>query len=69
MEYKEASNLRKKGIFGGITQGLVDKKGLGSSISDVFKAKAVGIKEKFDPMNIARMMGVNEMVVNPVPCR
>ena len=57
MEYKEASNLRKKGIFGGITQGLVDKKGLGSSISDVFKAKAVGIKEKFDPMNIARMMG------------
>jgi len=57
MEYKDASNLRKKGIFGGITQGLVDKKGLGSSISDVFKAKAVGIKEKFDPMNIARMMG------------
>jgi len=57
MSYREAAKLRERGFFGGITEGLVDKKGIGRSISDSFKAKAVGIKEKFDPMNMAKMMG------------
>ena len=57
MSYREAAQLRERGFFGGITQGLVDKKGIGRSISDTIKAKAVGIKEKFDPMNMAKMIG------------
>ena len=57
MSYREAAQLRERGFFGGITQGLVDKKGIGRSISDTFKAKAIGIKEKFDPMNMAKMIG------------
>ena len=57
MSYREAAQLRERGFFGGITQGLVDKKGIGRSISDTIKAKVVGIKEKFDPMNMAKMIG------------
>ena len=57
MSYREAAQLRERGFFGGITQGLVDKKSIGRSISNTIKAKVIGIKEKFDPMNMAKMIG------------
>ena len=59
MEYKKASEIRNKGLLSLIAENKFQKekslgKAIGGAISDKFKAKAVGIKEKFDPLNIVR---------------
>jgi GH24 family phage-related lysozyme (muramidase) len=57
-DYKTAADTRKRGILGNITDQLVAGNSIGGSIkggiSDTFKAKMTGIKEKFDPINIAK---------------
>jgi hypothetical protein len=58
MDYKVASNIRGKSFSDLMADKISGGAGIGSSIrgaiSDKLKAKATGIKEKFDPMNIAR---------------
>ena len=60
MDYRVASNIRGKSLSSLMTDNLTSGKGIGSSlsgaISSKFKARATGIKEKFDPMNIAKFM-------------
>lgn len=59
MDYRQASNIRKTGLIKLIAtrkfeggQGI--GRAIGSSISDKFKAKAVGMKEAMDPLNWVR---------------
>jgi GH24 family phage-related lysozyme (muramidase) len=63
MNYQQASEVRGRGLLGNITDNLVSGQSIGKSfgrgISDTFKAKAVGIKEKFDPIRIAQKMTGN----------
>jgi len=58
MDYRVASNIRGKSFSDLMSDKISGGGGIGSSlrgaISDKIKAKATGIKEKFDPMNIAR---------------
>jgi hypothetical protein len=59
MNYDEAARTRRTGLLSLIAEKkFQDGKSLGSSIggaiSDKFKAKAVGFKEKFDPLNMIR---------------
>lgn len=59
MNYDEAARTRRTGLLSLIAEKkFEDGKSLGSSIggaiSDKFKAKAVGFKEKFDPLNMIR---------------
>ena len=59
MNYNEAARTRRTGLLSLIAEKkFQDGKSLGSSIggaiSDKFKAKAVGFKEKFDPLNMIR---------------
>lgn len=60
MDYRVASNIRGKSLSSLMTDKIVSGKGIGSAlggaISDKLKAKATGVKEKFDPMNIAKFM-------------
>lgn len=61
MDYKKASEIRKKGLISLIAENKFQEgKGLGASIggaiSQKFKAKAVGVKESFDPLNIISKM-------------
>lgn len=61
MEYKKAAEIRNKGLLSLIAENKFrEGKGLGASIggaiSQKFKAKATGIKESFDPLNIVRKM-------------
>ena len=60
MEYGKAQDIRKQGLFGLITDKLVSGQGIGSSIksglSERTQATFTGIKEKFDPLNIAKKM-------------
>lgn len=60
MDYRVASNIRGKSLSSLMTDKIVSGKGVGSAlggaISDKLKAKATGVKEKFDPMNIAKFM-------------
>ena len=60
MDYRVASNIRGKSLSSLITDRISSGGSVGSSIkgaiSDKLKAKGTGIKEKFDPMNIARAM-------------
>ncbi len=60
MDYRVASNIRGKSLSSLITDKITSGGSIGSSIrssiSDKLKAKGTGIKEKFDPMNIARAM-------------
>jgi predicted chitinase len=62
-KYQQAANTRKRGLVGSITDRLVAGQGIGgaigSGISETFKAKSTGIKEKFDPLNIAKMLTGN----------
>jgi len=57
-DYKKAAETRKRGILGNITDNIVAgnsvRGSIKSGISDSFKAKATGLKEKFDPINIAK---------------
>lgn len=60
MDYRVASNIRGKSLSSLITDKITSGGSVGSSIrgaiSDKLKARGTGIKEKFDPMNIARAM-------------
>lgn len=60
MDYRVASNIRGKSLSSLITDRITSGGSVGSSIkgaiSDKLKARGTGIKEKFDPMNIARAM-------------
>ena len=62
-KYEQASNTRKRGVLGTITDRLVAGQGFGQSIgggvSESFKAKTTGLKEKFDPLNIAKILTGN----------
>jgi putative chitinase len=62
-KYEQASNTRKRGVLGTITDRLVAGQGFGQSIgggiSESFKAKTTGLKEKFDPLNLAKMLTGN----------
>jgi|694.fasta_scaffold131949_2 predicted chitinase len=62
-KYEQASNTRKRGVLGTITDRLVAGQGFGKSIgggiSESFKAKTTGLKEKFDPLNLAKMLTGN----------
>lgn len=59
MDYKKASQIRKKSLLSLIAEKKFEEgEGLGSSIggaiSDKFKAKITGVKEKFDPLNMLK---------------
>jgi hypothetical protein len=59
--YERAAQVRERGLLGNITDNLVSGEGsiaggIGRGISDTFKAKVTGVKEKFDPLNIAKKM-------------
>lgn len=58
MNYAEAAGIRKQGLMNQITERLLDDQGIGESfgksISSVTRAKMMGLREKFDPVNIAR---------------
>lgn len=60
MEYRTAKSIRGRSLSSMITERIVSGGGVSSSIkraiSDKMKAKATGIKEKFDPMNIAKFL-------------
>jgi hypothetical protein len=61
MDYKKAAEIRRRGLLSLIAENKFQEgKGLGesigSAISQKFKAKSVGIKEKFDPLNIISKM-------------
>lgn len=60
MDYSTAANIRKKGLSSSLTERLLGGQGIGSSIKEsigeAIKAKAIGVKEKFDPMNIAKVL-------------
>jgi len=62
-KYEQATTTRKRGVLGTITDRLVAGQGFGQSIgggiSESFKAKTTGLKEKFDPLNIAKMLSGN----------
>ena len=58
MDYKQAADVRKKGFANLMTDKLLSGEGIGSSlkntVSERTKAKVTGIKESFDPLNIAK---------------
>jgi len=60
MDYYRAQDIRKKGLISMMTERLSSGMGTGaairSSISDRTKATFTGIKQKFDPLNIARVV-------------
>jgi predicted chitinase len=57
-EYYKADRIKRQGFIGNITKKLIAGQGFGESIkggvSETLKAKATGIKEKFDPISIAQ---------------
>ena len=62
--YQSAAQTRKRGLLGNITDNLILGNssiagGIGRGISDTFNAKVARIKEKFDPLNIARKLTGN----------
>ena len=63
MSYQRAAEIRKKSLKNLITDKLVEGEGIGSSIggsiSEKMKARSKGLKEKFDPLNIAKMLTGN----------
>ena len=60
MSYKQASQIRKKSLKDLITEKLIEDKGIltsvKSGISEKMQARSTGLKEKFDPLNIAKML-------------
>jgi hypothetical protein len=60
MEYAEAKKIRGQSFASRMTDKLISGEGVGSSLSSTIsektKAKMTGIKETFDPMNIAKFM-------------
>lgn len=60
MDYQQAADIRKKGLFSLITDKLVSGQGvsssIGSAISERTQATIEGLKEKFDPLNIVKTL-------------
>jgi lysozyme len=60
MDYYRAQDIRKKGLISTMAERLSSGMGtgaaIGSSISDKTKATFTGIKQRFDPLNIARVV-------------
>jgi hypothetical protein len=60
MEYSVAKSIRGRSLSSMVTQRIRSGEGVGSSIrgaiSQKMKAKATGVKEKFDPMNVAKFL-------------
>ena len=48
--------IRERGFLANIRKGAIEGKPLKQTISENFKAKVVGIKEKFNPLNIAKSL-------------
>ena len=63
MSYQEARRIKNTGLKDLIAQNIVSGQGvgsaIGSSISQSFRAKMTGIKERFDPLNIAKKLTGN----------
>ena len=63
MSYQQGRRIRNTGLKELITQNIVSGQGvgsaIGSSISQSLRAKVTGIKEKFDPLNIAKALTGN----------
>ena len=63
MTYQEARRLRGTGLLDLAAQNIALGNGvigsLGSAMSSKFKAKVTGIKESFDPLNIAKKLTGN----------
>jgi len=62
--YQAAAQTRERGLLGNVTDSLISGNGsiagsIGRGISNTFKAKVTGLKEKFDPLNIARKLTGN----------
>jgi hypothetical protein len=62
--YQEAARTRERGLLGNVTDSLLSGNrsitgSIGRGISKTFKAKVTGLKEKFDPMNIAKKLTGN----------
>jgi len=56
MDYQKASRIRKKGLLSLIAEKKFQEgqslgSAIGGSISEKFKARSVGLKEKLDPLN------------------
>jgi len=60
MEYSTAKSIRGRSLSSMVTQGIRSGRGVGSSIrgaiSQKMRARMTGIKEKFDPMNVAKFL-------------
>ena len=60
MDYKKAKDLRGKSFSERMTENLISGSGIGESfkktLSEKSKARMTGIKEKFDPLNIAKAL-------------
>jgi len=62
--YQAAAQTRERGLLGNVTDSLISGNGsiagsIGRGISSTFKAKVTGLKEKFDPLNIAKKLTGN----------
>jgi GH24 family phage-related lysozyme (muramidase) len=60
-KYIQAGKLRERGLLGNITENLVEGRGsiaggIGRGVSETLGAKVTGIKEFFDPLNLAKKM-------------
>jgi hypothetical protein len=60
LNYQQARRIRKQGLFSTLADQLILGEGYGSAISKSIslttQAKVKGIKEKFDPLNIAKFL-------------
>ena len=55
-ERQRLKEIRERGFLANLRKGAIEGKSLKQSISEGFKAKVVGIKEKFNPLNIAKTL-------------
>jgi hypothetical protein len=66
MSYQEAAKIRQSGYFNEVSKNLMGNKGVGGSfkeaLSSTAQAKATGIKEKFDPLNIAKKLSFGSSI-------
>jgi len=56
VERQRLKEIRERGFLANIRKGAVEGKSLKQTISENFKAKVVGIQEKFNPLNIAKSL-------------
>jgi hypothetical protein len=66
MGYEQAATIRQSGYLNEVSKNLLKdksvKESFKSSFSDVTRAKAMGIKEKFDPLNIAKKLSFGSSI-------